>query len=490
MSSKDNEAWVHFLDILLGKVFLNTLFLSITSIIGTLTLGVSAAWIMARYRFKGHSFFSFALFLPLAIPAYVFAFASFSLGIENPYIGVPLTFCLVFYPYVYLMSKQAFSTQGERLAEVGQSFGLSQNQIFWKLRLAFARPWIAAGALLVFMESLADFGAVSVYNFSTFTTAIYSSWFAMFSLPTAARISFLLLVIVSAVKYLESYTRRKQKQYNLAKNSNDILKTFELKGLTALRIQFFLSVLIILSFIIPVIALFNQLPAWSELNFTDYFKWDGYIVQTLIIASLCTFVIFTIALFQVLGLRLLEIKSRSFKAIIWLSHLGYAIPGTVLAVAVYLSLSAIENRFLDFVESVFGIKLPLLIMGSIAIVVLGLTMRFLSLGFGPINSRCEQIRPQMEESAKSLGASGFTLVKEIFLPLLKPGFSVALLLVFIECTKELPVVLMTRPIGVETLSTRIFEWTAEGSWEQAALPSLFLIFVSLPTLYFVNRKGN
>jgi iron(III) transport system permease protein len=490
VSAQDNEAWNHFLKVLLPQVLSNSLYLSITSIVGTLSLGVSLAWVMARYRFKGHAFFSFALFLPLAIPAYVFAFASYSLGIQNAYVGVPLTFSLVFYPYVYLMSKQAFATQGERLAEVGQSLGLSNTQIFWKLRLALARPWIAAGALLVFMESLADFGTVSIYNFSTFTTAIYSSWFAMFSLPTAARISVLLLVIVSLIKYLESYSRRKQKQYNLAKNSNDALKTIQLKSGSALAIQLGLSSLVFISFILPVLALFQQLPAWNELQLLDYFKWNGYIFQTLLIAVLCTAVIFVIALAQVLGLRLFQIKNKAFKAIIWLSHLGYAIPGTVLAVAIYLSLSAIENTVLDLLEKLFGIQLPLLIMGSLAIVVLGLSMRFLSLGFGPIQSRSEQIRPQMEESARSLGASKFALIKEIFVPLLKPGFSVALLLVFIECTKELPVVLMTRPMGVETLSTRIFEWTAEGSWEQAALPSLFLIFVSLPTLYFVNRKGN
>ncbi|MDE2389746.1 MAG: iron ABC transporter permease, partial [Betaproteobacteria bacterium] len=224
-----SDVWQHLLETSLPQLLGNTFWLASGVITGTALLGISLAWITAVYEFSGRRFFSWALLLPMAMPAYVTAFVALGLfdftgpvqtalrawlGSDLSWfpdirgrMGVIAVMTLAFYPYVYLLARNAFLSQGKRSLEVAQSLGLNRKQGFFKVVLPMARPWIAGGLMLVLMETLADFGTVAVFNYNTFTTAIYKAWFSMFSLPAASQLASLLIMIVFAVIVVEQQFR-------------------------------------------------------------------------------------------------------------------------------------------------------------------------------------------------------------------------------------------------------------------------------------------
>jgi iron(III) transport system permease protein len=483
----DAKAWEHFIQVSLGSVLIHNAYLSITAVFGTLILGTLSAWWIARYEFPGRKILRFALFFPLAIPTYVYAYAAKSAGWTNPWIALPSVFALAFFPYVYLLTRQAFENQGRRLEETGRTLGLNSWQVFWKLRLPLARPWIVGGALLVLMESLADFGAVAVYNFPAFTTAIYSSWFAMFSLETAARIAVLLTILVLVIQGIENRTRQRQKQFQIGKaESLENLRETPSK-LRAWGISGTLWALVLLAFGLPIWQIMRLLPDIEDASWQSLWKMDGYIGMSFLFAIGATLLVILLALAQNWWLRRFK-KFPWMQTLFRLSHLGYAVPGSVLAAAIYWTMTRTETQILDGIESLGGPVLPLIFTGTPLIVWMGLTMRFLGVGYHPIHSRMQSLKPQLEESARTLGLNGPRILFHVFWPLLRPGLGVAAVLVFVESLKELPVVLLTRPAGFETLSIRIFEWTSEGQWAQAALPSLILVAISLPALFLLDRE--
>ncbi|MBC6961447.1 MAG: iron ABC transporter permease, partial [Nitrosomonas sp.] len=277
--SPDDEIWQHLISTTLPNLLTNTLWLSLGVIVGTSLLGVSLAWFTSVYRFPGYRFFSWALFLPLAIPAYVIAFVALGMfdytgpvqtslrhwfNSDLPWFpdirsgpGVAIVMTLAFYPYVYLLSRDAFLTQGKRLLEVAQSLGFTRRQGFFKVVLPMARPWIVAGIMLALMETLADFGTVSIFNYDTFTTAIYKTWFGMFSLSTASQLASLLILIVLVIILTEQRFRLRMRFSESRKSTR--VERIPLTGWKAVAATSFAGAVLFFAFVLPVV----QLGLWA-----------------------------------------------------------------------------------------------------------------------------------------------------------------------------------------------------------------------------------
>ena len=503
----EKEIWQHLFDTKLGRLLLNTLVLMLGVGLGVIALGVSLAWLTSVCAFPGRKLFEWALMLPLAIPTYVMAFVF--LGLMN-YTGpvqatlrswfgdevyfpnvqasgaVILVLSLVLYPYVYMLARSAFLTQGRSMMDAGRILGKTSWQAFFKIAVPIARPAIVAGLALALMETLADFGAVSIFNYDTFTTAIYSSWYGLFNLAVAAQLASLLLLFISVVLFAEQ-KGRKQARYIQQNNRN--LQLYKLKGWQALAATGFCTLVMLLAFVLP----FGQLVIWcveiaaEELD-SRYFS---FLLNTLglgLIAAVVT-TLFALLLAYVKRLPAGLIEKRWQNLAIRVSTLGYALPGSVLAVGIILSFTFLDQAITGVAQNIFGFNIRTLLVGSIFALVLAYSTRFMAVAFAPIEAGFERINPKIIEAAKSLGATPIRLLHQIYIPLLKPGLLTALIVVFVEVMKEMPATLIMRPFGWDTLAVRIYQMTAEGQWERAALPAVTLIFLGLIPVFLLVRSS-
>jgi len=487
----ESSLWQHLVDTLLSELVLNTLTLLISVGIGTAVLGVSMAWLVTRCEFSGRGIFEWLLFLPFAVPAYVLAFvflgvfdysgplqetlrAAFSwqggLDIREGVWGIALTMSLVFYPYVYLLARSAFLSQPSQLTEVSQSLGASPTQSFFKVSLPMARPAIAAGVTLALMEVLADFGTVSIFNYDTFTTAIYSSWVDYRSLETAAQLSTLLVFFAAILILLEQFQRGRKAFDN---KGTAIIQRYPLSKTKSALVIGYLSFILLLAFIIPLV----QLSLWT-LNTIEH-AWDSrywsWLSNSLLLAISAAFLTVLIAvIFNIIthNKRATRLQRFGIKA----TTLGYALPGSVLAIGVMSLLVSIQNTS----------GMTLWLSSSLIALVLAYIIRFMAVAYGPVESGFKSIKPSINEAARNLGASPFTLLQKIYWPLLKPGLLTALFLVTLDILKELPATYLLRRDGWDTLTVRTYELSAEGLYEEAAIPALMLLLIGLIRLMLIE----
>ena len=491
----------HLFQYVLPEAMLNTLLL-LLGVCGMSTIiGVLAAWLTTSCHFPLRGFFSWALFLPMAIPGYVMAFSLIgffeytgflqsalrSAGIHSDFFpdiysrsGVIFALSLVLYPYVYLLAKSAFKTQGVRCVEVGQSMGFSVSQSFFKVVLPMARPWIVGGMLLVMMETLADFGTVSVFNYNTLTTAIYKSWFGLFSLGSALQIAAISLLIIALLISVERWSRGTQRFSDDSKRQSSSDR-FRLSGTKKWLAIGFCSVVLLFALILPVFQLlYWLLPTLTEQLTAPLWK---YVKGSVLLASLS--MLFVVCLALVLAFIARTRNGYYVKILTRLSTIGYAVPGTVLAVGLFVPISWLDRQLVSL-----GAAGPLL-QGSIVIMLLAYTARFMAVAYSPIESNFLRITSQVDMAARSLGVSGFNLLKRVHVPMMRSGLLTALVLVFVDVIKELPITLMTRPFGVNTLAVRVYEFTSEGLWERAALPALIIVLVGLlPVILLIKRADD
>jgi len=498
--------WQHLLDTKLDRLAFNTLILLAGVSVMVSVLGISLAWLVSMCQFPGRRFFEWALMLPLAIPGYVMAFVYLALfnyagpvqtALRNwtgssawfPEIqnagGVILVLSLVLYPYVYMLARTAFLSQGRSMMDAARILGLDSRAAFFKVALPIARPAIAGGLALALMETLADFGAVSVFNFDTFTTAIYTAWYGLFNLTVAAQLASLLLLFVVVALTLEHYSR-KQARFHAGGRNQD-LRRYQLKGAARWWAVGLCCLILGIAFVVPV----AQLLVWVvqtglvELD-TRYLEFLGH---TLLLASLAALVTSVLAL--ILGvIKRLPRQGIYSEGKGWTQHsvrlatLGYALPGSVLAVGIMLVFTWLD-RGLDRILDV-----QLLLVGSVFALVLAYVTRFLAVAHAPVEAGLESIRPSMYEAARSLGASPSRVLLQLTIPMLRPGLITAFILVFVDVMKEMPATLIMRPFGWDTLAVRIYSMTAEGQWERAALPALTLLLAGLiPVLMLVKSSA-
>jgi len=502
--SPEPEIWQHLSHNVLPELLSNTFWLVLGVALGTGVLGTSLAWLTAVCEFPGRRFFSWALMLPLAMPAYVTAFASIGLldytgplqsalrelfgsSAWFPPIrsrgGVILVMTMALYPYVYLLARNAFLTQGKRSLEVGQSLGLSRRQGFFKVALPMARPWLAAGVMLAVMETLADFGTVAVFNYDTFTTAIYKAWFGLFSLSAAAQLASILVLLVLLLVLAEQAWRR-GKRYHAVGRSQASAR-LQLSRRARFAACAYAGAVLAAAFVIPVL----QLLIWSVQVFAEDFdsRYPSFVWHSIALSAMAAVLVAAAALVLVYTQRL----HRDWPTLFFtrLSTLGYAIPGTVLAVGIFIPIAWLDNQLIALLKSWFDIETGAVLRGTLAVMLLAYVARFLAAGFNPVDSAMQRITKNQEEAARGMGVTGWRLFARVHFPLLRGGLLSGAILVFVDVMKEMPITLMTRPFGWDTLAVRIFEMTSEGQWERAALPAVALVLAGLLPVILLTRQS-
>jgi len=504
--SLDLPIWSHLLQTQMARLIGNTLVLVLGVAAGVLLLGVSLAWLTSLCEFPGRRWLDWALMLPFAIPAYVLAFvmiglldfagpvqsllrdwfgSDFRMFSIRSTAGVISVLVLVFYPYVYLLARSAFMAQGRGLMEAARILGQTPWQGFWRVALPMARPAIGAGTALAIMETLADFGAVSVFNYDTFTTAIYKTWYGFYSLQTATQLASLLLLFVFLALYVERRAQGSKGFPGVDRPRQGAL--YRLRGPKAWLATSYCLLVLAIAFVIPLIQLLSWL--WfSGLADLDNRYWT-LIRNTLTLGALAALLTVTLAILLVLAKRLQPI--RRVRSAVAMANLGYALPGSVLAVSIMFAFSFLDNQVLIPLRVWLGNELAApLLLGSLFALLLAYLIRFMAVAFGPLETSLARIRPSLPEAAQSLGQSGWRVFLRIYLPLLVPGILSAALLVFVDVLKEMPATLLMRPFGWDTLAVRIHGLTAEGDWARASLPALTLVLVGLiPVIVLIRRSA-
>ncbi|MDH4563092.1 iron ABC transporter permease [Pseudomonas sp. BN411] len=500
----DGEIWSHLWETQMPRLLGNTLVLVTGVSVGVTVIGVSLAWLTSLCEFPGRRWLDWALMLPFAVPAYVLAFVFIGLfdfsgpvqtllrewfgsGLRLPRVrstgGVITVLVLVFYPYVYLLARAAFLAQGKGLMEAARVLGQSPWQAFWRVALPMARPAIGAGLALAVMETLADFGAVAVFNFDTFTTAIYKTWYGFFSLSSAAQLASLLLLGVCLVLYGERRARGASRPASERPRGKAL---YHLHGIKALAATFWCSLVFACAFVIPMLQLLVWF--WQRGRFDLDERYAGLILHTLYLGGMAALLTVCVALLLAFSRRLAP--ARPVRAAVGLANLGYALPGSVLAVSLMLAFSYLDKHLVIPLSGWLGGAGKPLLLGSLGALLLAYLVRFMAVAYGPLENGLARIRPSLPEASRSLGVGGPALFFRVYLPLLVPGTLSAALLVFVDVLKEMPATLLMRPFGWDTLAVRIFEMTSEGEWARAALPALTLVLVGLlPVIGLIRRSA-
>ncbi|KNC14735.1 ABC transporter permease [Pseudomonas sp. RIT-PI-a] len=502
--SIDLQIWSHLWDTQMPRLLGNTLTLVVGVGTGVTVIGVSLAWLTSLCEFPGRRWLDWALMLPFAIPAYVLAFVFVGLldfagpvqsllrewfgnGLRLPRVrstgGVIIVLVLVFYPYVYLLARTAFLAQGKGLMEAARMLGQSPWQAFWRVALPVARPAIGAGVALALMETLADFGAVAVFNFDTFTTAIYKTWYGFFSLSSAAQLASLLLLAVMLVLYGE---RRARGQDHAASERPRGQALYRLSGFKAWLASGWCALVFACAFVVPMVQLVAW--CWQRGRFDLDERYRELILHTLYLGAMAALITVAVALLLAFARR--QAPTPGIRAGVAIANLGYALPGSVLAVSLMLAFSFLDRELVVPVSTwLSGAGRPLL-LGSVAALLVAYLVRFIAVAYGPLESSLARIRPSLPEASRSLGVGGARLFFKVYLPLLLPGTLSAALLVFVDTLKEMPATLLMRPFGWDTLAVRVFEMTSEGEWARASLPALTLVLVGLlPVIGLIRRSA-
>ena len=481
----EHELWAHFSENILSDLISSTLILLLGVGVGVTLLGTVLAYLVVMVEFPGRKWLEWALFLPFAIPAYVLAFVYLGVFDYSGYaqtwmredLGLPgfdiragswaiiLTFVLVFYPYVYMMTRASFKRQKINMIEAGRLLGASPLRVFFKISLPLARPAAAAGLLVTLMETLADFGVVSLFNYDTFTTAIYSAWGDFRSIEVAAQLASLLVLSAFFLIYFEKKARGQAKYYS-ADVSN--IKPYQAVGIIGWIISLFVFGVFMLSFAMPML----QLIIWGWSSVAD--EWSAKYFDLITSTSILTI---TAALITVMLATILALPGRCKQASIWLKSvirlatLGYALPGSVMAVGLLYGINQVSVLNIYF----GGESINHLIFGSIALLLFAYVSRFMAIAYSSIEASAQQIKPVFTQSARLLGATRLRLIWQVYLPMMTPGILAGGLLVAVDVMKELPATYLLRRFGWDTLATQVFELSAEGLYERAAVPALIMV---------------
>ena len=399
--------------------------------------------------------------------------------------GIIVVLSLTLYPYVYLVARGAFLTQGKRVLEVAQSVGFNSVQGFFKVALPMARPWIAGGVMLVVMETLADFGTVAVFNYDTLTTAIYHAWFGLFSVRAALQLASFLVMGVFIVVVVERWLRTRARYHPGKSPPGGRIRL----GARNRWLGFACCGLVLsLAFLLP----FTQLLIWAWRDVVtgglDLRFW-GFAWRSVSLSLTAAGTITVAALLLNYAMRLDPHPLSHLAGRI--ATLGYAMPGTVLAIGIFVPLAFVNNQLQAILDFLFAANAPqLTLQTGLATMLLAYLVRFLAVAHQPVAANMLRITPAIDESVRVLGVSGWASLRRVHFPMLKTGLLTAFALAFVDLMKEMPITLMTRPFGWETLAVRVFEMTSEGQWQQAALPACAIVLVGLLPVVILTRRSD
>jgi len=493
-----SDNWSHLYNYVLGDYISSTVILIFGVSILVFFIGTITAWIVTNYDFYGKSFFEWSLILPLSIPPYILAYTFTGLfdpfgdannlmrnifnlssdvsvfpNVRNIY-GAILVFSFTLYPYVYLVSRSAFLNQSKSMKESARLLGLSEIGVFFKLGLPIIRPAVIGGLMLVIMETLSDFGAVDHFAIQTFTTGIFRTWYGMYDLQTAMQLASLLLLIVGLFFILERNSRNNAAfTANNASFVND--NEVKLSGVKSYGAFLACFIPLFIGFILPI----TELIFWSFVNESTFFN-QKFLQTSFNTISLAIFAgLITAFLALIINFSIRLKPGVIIKKLSSLLSIGYAVPGLILAVGMVQLLIYIDSNFLDTTDIV--------LTGSLFGLLVAYIIKTYALANSSIESGYEGINSYIDESSKLLGATGWSMLRRVHVPLMKTSFLTAALLVMSEVVKELPATLILRPFNFETLAVSTYIYAAEERMIQAASPAIAIVLIGLIPIVFLSK---
>jgi iron(III) transport system permease protein len=489
----------------LGSAVWGTVTLSSAVVLIALVLGTALAWLTSQYQFVGRRWFEVLLITPIALPAYVAAYAWVELSAyEAPLAnalraagvierlpdirntaGAAWVLGVSLMPYIYTLARLAFTQQALRLGEVAASLGLNHHQALRRIYLPLAWPALAAGSSLVLMESMADYGVAAYMGVDTLTVAVYKTWFAGEQKPMAIVMVLCLIAACATLLWLESRWRGVAAKFQLKNLDKPCAQTrLPLQPAAAWTATALCTAVVVLGFAAPLGTLLwlwlrDWLSTGMAFNTARLVPAISHSVQFASAGASCVLCLVTAAL---LLQRLAWRPWRSFEALMHANQLGYAIPGVAIALAILWPVATIDKTL----AHTFGTEM--LLTGGAAGVVLAYVIRFYAVGHHSVQQGLTRISPNLQDAATSLGASSGQIIKRLYIPLLTPSLASAWILVWIDCLKELPATLMLRPFNSDTLPVLVYQFISDERPAQAALPSLLLILVGLVPVAFIAKR--
>ncbi|MEP7328256.1 MAG: iron ABC transporter permease [Betaproteobacteria bacterium] len=500
--------WAHLASSVLPDYVYNTLALVVLVGLGVGVGGTAAGWLIARHRFPGSDMLAWALLLPLAMPSFVMAYAytdflqyagPLQTALRHAFgwtradywfpdvrtlPGAALMFIFALYPYVFLLARTAFLERPPALIEAARTLGLDRRSAFWRVEMPLARPAIAGGIALALMETLADYGTVAYFAVDTFTTGMYRAWFSLGDRTAASQLAVMLLVFVVGAIALERASRGAARTSGGARGRNvERQPPARLAGMRAAAATSFCAIPLLLGFVLPVLLLLRLLLGETEIVWSTRFpEWAWNSLRVALMAAVIAVITATLVAYAVRLApgRLTQASSR-------LLTLGYAVPGTVLAIGVLLPLGALDNVLVSWMRDNTGRPTTLLLTGTLVALLYAYVVRYFAVSWNAIEPGFARITPAMDAAARSLGAGAWGTLLRVHAPLLARSGSAALLLVFVDVMKELPATLMLRPFNFNTLATQTYLLAKDERLAEAALPSLAIVVVGLVPILILAR---
>lgn len=493
-----DEVWQHLASTVLPRYLGNTLFLMISVGLGTLILGTGTAWLVVMCRFPGRRLFEWALLLPLAVPTYVIAYAytdflQFSgplqgwlrelFGWEHgdywfPNIrslgGAATLIALVLYPYVYMLARASFMEQSVCMLDVGRTLGRGPWRLFASVAIPLSRPALVGGVSLVLMETLNEFGAVQYFGVDTFTTGIYRTWFGLGEQVAAAQLAACLLAFVIALVLLERASRGKRRYFHTSSRYQR-LPEFRLGGWRAASAFLACLLPILGGFLIPSGILtqlaIEQGDSLFGTRFIDYAR------NSLVLATIAALIAVALAVVLSYGVRLND--TRLTRTATRISAMGYAIPGSVVAVGILIPFAWLDNAINIWLLERSGQVVGLIFSGSAFILIYAYVVRFLAVSFNAVEASLGKVTPSMDAASRTLGHTATGTLKRVHTPIMRGSLLAACILVFVDVMKELPATIILRPFNFDTLAVRAHSLAADERLAEASTASLAIVVVGI-----------
>lgn len=507
ITSSSDGVWQHLYDTVLGDYVTHSLTLLVGVGLAVLVLGIGPAWLVTMTRFPGSRVLEWALVLPLAMPAYIIAYTyTGMLDIGGPLqvwiretfdmrfgeywfpnvrslAGAVAMLSLVLYPYVYLLSRTAFLEQSVCVLEVSRTLGASPWQAFTRVAMPLARPAIIAGLSLVLMETLADYGTVQYFGVSAFTTGIFRTWFGLGSLTAAAQLAAVLLIFILFLVMTENWSRQKAR-YHHTSNKYSRLPQIPLSGWKRAAAMIYCILPVLLGFLIP----FIQLSLWAvdTWHLVDKDSFFTLFMNSLELASVTAIIALVLGVFITYSKRLRP--TLPLRSIVRVMGLGYAIPGTVIAVGVLIPFAWFDNTLDAWMREHFDVSTGLLLSGTLIAVVFAYLVRFLPVALNTLDAGLGKIKPTMDDVGRSMGLSPLQILRRVHVPLLQGSLLTASLLVFVDVLKELPATLILRPFNFNTLAIRTYELANQERLAEASSSALMIVLAGIIPVIILSKS--
>ena len=502
-----NELFSHLMSTVMPTYAFNTVALVAGTMALSLLFGIPSAWVMAMCRIPGERVLQWALVLPLAMPGYIVGYIftdwfDFAGPIQillrdltgwgpgdywfpdiRTLTGAIIVLSLVLYPYVYLLCRAAFMEQNVSLLQSARLLKCSPWESFRRISLPLVRPSIAVGLSLVAMETVGDFGTVSYFAVNTLTTAVYDTWLGYSSLTAAAKISAIMLVVVILLLSTERYSRRKQKLFQNQFSSREDFR-YLLTGWKKWLAVSWCWGLVCVAFIFPLGQLVIYAYKYFAQSWTAEFR--EYALNSLYVSLTAAVIGVLVALIVNFCQRVNP--GRKSLAFMRLSSMGYAVPGTVLAIGVMVPVLFMDHLVNDVAKYMGWGRPGLIFSGSMFALIFAMVVRFSAVAIGSIESSLSKVSPSLDMASRTMGCNANTMLWRVHFPLVRRGALIAGLLVFIESMKELNAALLLRPFNFETLATYVYNFASDEHLELAAMPAVLLVLVGLVPLVIVNRS--